>query len=87
MNIAGKVRELVADELQIEIDKVTLGAFFYEDLGCSLDIIEIFMRCEEEFCIEIGDEESSEIETVGQLIDVVKKKLNDKPLIPGHINN
>ncbi len=59
-----KVREIIADELSVYTSIVTPSARFVEDLGAdSLDVVELIMRFEEEFDIEIPDEEAEELAT------------------------
>ncbi len=66
---AAKVREIIANELGVEIEKVTDGASFVEDLGAdSLDTVELVMAFEEEFSIEIPDEDAEKMQTVGDAI-------------------
>ena len=70
-----KVRDLVADTLSIDPETVTEGSSLKGDLPAdSLDLVEIVMAVEEEFDIEFPDEECEEIETVGHLVDRVKKE-------------
>ena len=65
-----KIQELVAEGLNIEVEKVVPTASFKEDLGAdSLDIVELIMNIEEEFGLEISDQEAENIKTVQ---DVVK---------------
>jgi acyl carrier protein len=65
-----KVRTIICDQLAVENDKVTMTASFIEDLGAdSLDIVELVMNLEEEFDLEIRDEDAEKMKTVG---DVVK---------------
>ncbi len=73
--IASRVREIIAQELGVEQEKVTDDANFVEDLGAdSLDTVELVMAFEEEFGIEIPDEDAEQMQTVGQAI----KYLNEK---------
>ncbi|MDH3298551.1 MAG: acyl carrier protein [Gemmatimonadota bacterium] len=66
---AAKVREIIADELGVELEKVSDGASFVEDLGAdSLDTVELVMRFEEEFEVEIPDEDAEKMQTVGDAI-------------------
>jgi acyl carrier protein len=66
---AAKVKEIIANELGVEIEKVTDGASFVEDLGAdSLDTVELVMAFEEEFSIEIPDEDAEKMQTVGDAI-------------------
>ena len=66
---AAKVKEIIANELGVEIEKVTDEASFVEDLGAdSLDTVELVMAFEEEFAIEIPDEDAEKMQTVGDAI-------------------
>ncbi len=74
---ADRVREIIANELGVEMEKVTDEASFVEDLGAdSLDTVELVMAFEEEFGVEIPDEEAEQITTVGEAVDLVELKLN-----------
>ena len=75
MATADKVKEIVADELSVEPNIVTPQARFVEDLGAdSLDVVELVMRFEEEFEIEIPDEDAEKITTVGEAVSYIEKK-------------
>ena len=68
-----KVQEKVAEQLGIETDEITLESSFIDDLGAdSLDIVELLMALEEEFDIEIPDEEAEKLTTVGDVVDYIK---------------
>jgi acyl carrier protein len=70
-----KVKEIVADELSVDESIVTPQARFVEDLGAdSLDVVELVMRFEEEFEIEIPDEDAEKIATVGDAVTYIDKK-------------
>ena len=70
----GKVREIIINELGVEPEKVTNDASFVEDLGAdSLDTVELVMAFEEEFGIDIPDEDAEQMRTVGDAIDYMKK--------------
>ena len=72
-----KVKEIVIDKLGIEDKKITIEAKFIEDLGAdSLDTVELIMQFEEEFNIEIPDEEAENLLSVGQAVDYISNKLN-----------
>ncbi|MEO2083297.1 MAG: acyl carrier protein [Desulfurobacteriaceae bacterium] len=75
-NIEQKVKEIVADRLGVDPDEVTPEASFVEDLGAdSLDTVELVMALEEEFGIEIPDEDAEKIQTVGDAIEYIQKHL------------
>ncbi len=75
---ADKVKEIVADELSVDESIVTPQARFVEDLGAdSLDVVELVMRFEEEFEIEIPDEDAEKIATVGDAVTYIDKKSDD----------
>tara|TARA_B100001175_G_scaffold247807_1_gene214553 strand:- start:512 stop:745 length:234 start_codon:yes stop_codon:yes gene_type:complete len=71
-NTLDKVKEIVVDKLGSEPSKVTLEAKFIDDLGAdSLDTVELIMQFEEEFEIEIPDEDAEKITSVGQAVDYI----------------
>lgn len=73
-----KVREIIADELGVEKEKVTDDAAFVEDLGAdSLDTVELVMRFEEEFEVEIPDEDAEKMLTVGDAIRYLGRHRED----------
>ncbi|MDT8339961.1 MAG: acyl carrier protein [Longimicrobiales bacterium] len=70
-----KVREIIINELGVEAEKVTDDASFVEDLGAdSLDTVELVMAFEEEFGIDIPDEDAEQLRTVGDAIRYMKEK-------------
>ena len=70
-----RVKKIIAEQLGVEEEEVTLEAHFVEDLGAdSLDTVELVMALEEEFEIEIPDEAAEKILTVGQALDYIKEK-------------
>lgn len=71
-----KVKAVIADKLSVEPEKITLDARFIEDLGAdSLDTVELIMGLEDEFGLEISDEEAEKIRTVKDAVDYIKGKL------------
>ena len=71
-NIEGRVKKIVAEHLDVEEAKVSSDASFIDDLGAdSLDTVELVMAFEEEFDIEISDEDAEKIQTVQDAIDYV----------------
>jgi acyl carrier protein len=74
-DIADTVKEIIASELGVEIEKVGDDAHFVDDLGAdSLDTVELVMAFEEEFGIEIPDEDAEEMQTVSDAIDYLSEK-------------
>ena len=71
-----KVKEIIIDKLGVEESKITSDARFIEDLGAdSLDTVELIMQFEEEFDIEISDEDAEKINTVGSSMEYINSKL------------
>ena len=67
-----KVKAIIVDQLGVEEDVVTMEASFLEDLGAdSLDIVELIMALEEEFDVEIPDEDAEKISTVGDAVNYI----------------
>ena len=74
-DIESRVKDIIINELGVESEKVTSEASFVEDLGAdSLDTVELVMAFEEEFGIEIPDEDAEKMQTVGDAIDYIKKQ-------------
>jgi len=67
------VKDIIVDQLGVSADQVTLEAKFIEDLGAdSLDTVELVMAFEEEFEIEVPDEEAEKLQSVGDVVTYVK---------------
>jgi|TARA_B110000914_G_C15456740_1_gene443765 acyl carrier protein len=72
MSTFDKVKEVVIDKLGVEEDKIISSASFVDDLGAdSLDTVELIMQLEEEFGIEIPDEDAEKITTVQAAVDYI----------------
>ena len=72
-DIESKVKGIIVENLGVDAASVAPAASFVNDLGAdSLDTVELVMALEEEFDIEIPDEEAEKIQTVGQAIDYIK---------------
>ena len=72
-----KVKEIIVDKLGVEDGKITMEAKFIDDLGAdSLDTVELIMQFEEEFGIEIPDEDAEGLLSVGEAVDYISQKLN-----------
>ncbi len=74
MGVEGKVKGIIIDQLGANPEQVTPEASFIDDLGAdSLDTVELVMALEEEFDIEIPDEDAEKITTVGQAIEYIEQ--------------
>lgn len=72
-DIEAKVKQIIVENLGVDAAQVTNQASFVNDLGAdSLDTVELVMALEEEFDMEIPDEEAEKIQSVGQAIDYIK---------------
>ncbi|HQK94679.1 MAG TPA: acyl carrier protein [Armatimonadota bacterium] len=79
MAVFDKVKDVVVEELSVAEDEVTPEASFVEDLGAdSLDVVELVMRLEEEFEIEIPDEDAEKIATVADAVKYIEEKTRSK---------
>lgn len=75
--IESKLNELLVEELGLDADKITPGARFEEDLEVdSLGVVELLMALEDNFGVQIPDEEAESIGTVAQAVDLVVAKLD-----------
>jgi acyl carrier protein len=73
-SIAERIKQIVAEQLGVDEDQVTAEASFMDDLGAdSLDTVELVMALEEEFDIEISDEDAEKIQTVQDAIDYISE--------------
>ena len=71
-DVADRVRKIVVEHLGVEEDKVTETASFIDDLGAdSLDTVELVMAFEEEFGIEVPDEDAEKLQSVGDVVTYV----------------
>ena len=79
MAIHEKVKEIIIDQLGVDASEITEEASFIDDLGAdSLDTVELIMAFEEEFDIEIPDEEAEKLLTVGKAMEYLNAKLAEK---------
>jgi acyl carrier protein len=71
-----KIKEIIIDKLGVEESKVSMDAKFIDDLGAdSLDTVELIMQFEEEFGIEIPDDDAENLLSVKQAVDYITEKL------------
>lgn len=75
MSIFDRVKKVVVDQLDVNADEVTPEASFVDDLGAdSLDVVELVMGLEEEFDLEIPDEDAEKITNVGHAVSYIEEK-------------
>ena len=76
MGVEDRIKKIIAEQLGVDEDEVVPEASFVDDLGAdSLDTVELVMAFEEEFDIEIPDEDAEKILTVGRAMDYIKEKV------------
>ena len=76
MSTFDKVKDIIIDKLGVEEEKIKSEASFVDDLGAdSLDTVELIMQLEEEFGIEIPDDDAEKITTVGSAVEYIEKHL------------
>ncbi|MEI6178019.1 MAG: acyl carrier protein [Verrucomicrobiota bacterium] len=74
-SIEARVKDIIVDQLGVSADQVTTEAKFVEDLGAdSLDTVELVMAFEEEFDIEVPDEEAEKLQSVGDVITYINSQ-------------
>ncbi len=72
-DVEARVKEIIVEQLGVDATEVNPAASFVNDLGAdSLDTVELVMALEEEFDVEIPDDQAEKIQTVGQAIDYIK---------------
>jgi len=75
--LVAKIKQIILGQLSIDADKVVPEASFTEDLGAdSLDVVELVMAFEQEFGIEISDDNAGKIKTVKDVIDHIEELIN-----------
>lgn len=79
MSVEERVKEIIIEQLGVDAGQVNQTAKFVEDLGAdSLDTVELVMALEEEFSLEIPDEDAEKITSVGDAVDYITKNASDK---------
>lgn len=72
MSIEDKVKKIIAEKLSVDLEEVIPEASFVDDLGAdSLDLVELIMTMEEEFDIDISDDDAEKLESVKNAIDFI----------------
>ena len=75
METLTRIKEVAADKLDVEVEDISLEKSFVDDLGAdSLDIVELIMGLEDEFGLEISDDEAEKIVTVGDAVKFIDSK-------------
>ena len=78
MSVAEKVKSIIVEQLGVDADEVSPAASFTDDLGAdSLDIVELVMAFEEEFSIEIPDEDAENITTVQDAVNYIEQHVSN----------
>jgi len=73
--IEDKVRDIIVEQLSVNAEQVTPEAKFIEDLGAdSLDVVELVMAFEEQFSVEVPDEDAEKLQTVGDVVKYIEEK-------------
>ena len=79
MSVAEKVKSIIAEQLGVKQEEIKPESSFVDDLGAdSLDTVELVMALEEEFGIEIPDEDAEKMSTVGEAINYIEEKTKEK---------
>ena len=72
--IFDKVKDIIADKLSVDADEITMESSFVDDLGAdSLDIVELIMALEDEFDMEIPDEQAEKISNVADVVEYIRE--------------
>ncbi len=75
MSAETKVKDIIADQLEVAVDKLTMETTFEDIDADSLDIVELVMALEEEFDLEISDQEIENINSVGDVVKYIESKV------------
>lgn len=72
-----KIKGIVSQQLGVDADEITMDSTFVEDLGAdSLDVVELVMAMEDEFDLEIDEEEADGISTISDVVEYIKAKID-----------
>ena len=73
-----KIKQILADQLDADIDEMTMETRIADDLGAdSLDVVEMLMAIEDDFDVEIPDEDIEGLKTIGDVVDYINKNIED----------
>ena len=75
MSVENKVKEIISDQLEVALDKLTAETTFEDIDADSLDVVELVMALEEEFDIEISDQEIENVKSVGDVVKYIESKV------------
>lgn len=75
MSVLEKVKSLIVNQLDVDEEKITMATTFEDIDADSLDVVELVMALEEEFDLEIADEEVEKIKTVGEIVNYIEANL------------
>lgn len=75
MSVEKKVKGIISDQLEVAVDKLSMETTFEDIDADSLDIVELVMALEEEFDLEISDQEIENIKTVGDIVKFIESKV------------
>jgi len=79
MNVEDKIKDIIAEQLGVKKEEMKMESSFVDDLGAdSLDTVEVVMALEEEFGIEIPDDDAEKIATVGDAVKYISEKVKAK---------
>jgi acyl carrier protein len=82
--VVGRVRELIWEHIGVDEHEATPESTFFDDLGAdSLDLVELTMACEEEFNIEISDADVDRFVTVGDVTELIRRKVGATQSLAG----
>lgn len=75
MSVEDKVKKIISDQLEVAVDKLSMDTSFEDIDADSLDIVELVMALEEEFDLEISDQEIENIKTVGDIVKYIESQV------------
>ena len=77
MSIFEQLQEIIADQLELDVEEISYDSHILDDLGAdSLDLVDLLMSVEDEFGIEIPDEDVENISTIGDIVEYIDSKSN-----------